>query len=51
VLYWITRIWFLAQRGQLDDDPVVFALKDRVSLLSGAVTVALLILASRNISS
>ena len=29
------RIWLLAQRGQLHDDPVAFALKDRVSLLLG----------------
>jgi 4-hydroxybenzoate polyprenyltransferase len=28
-LYWITRIWFLAHRGRMHDDPVVFALKDR----------------------
>jgi 4-hydroxybenzoate polyprenyltransferase len=46
VLYWITRIWFLAQRGQLDDDPVVFAMEDRVSLLAGAATVAVFALAS-----
>jgi 4-hydroxybenzoate polyprenyltransferase len=29
------RIWLLSQRGQLLDDPVAFALKDRVSLLLG----------------
>ncbi len=26
--YWITRLWFFAHRGALDDDPVVFALRD-----------------------
>jgi hypothetical protein len=31
----IGRIWLLSQRGQLGDDPVAFALKDRVSLLLG----------------
>src|SRR5262249_24828303 len=31
----IGRIWLLSQRGQLRDDPVAFALKDRVSLLLG----------------
>jgi 4-hydroxybenzoate polyprenyltransferase len=31
----IGRIWLLCQRGQLRDDPVAFALKDRVSLLLG----------------
>lgn len=28
---WILRIWLRAHRGTLHDDPVVFALKDRVS--------------------
>jgi hypothetical protein len=32
MLYWISRIWLLASRGQMDDDPVVFAIKDRISL-------------------
>jgi len=34
---WIARIWLLAQRGELDDDPVAFAVKDPPSLLLGAV--------------
>lgn len=37
VLYWITRLWLLANRGQLDDDPVVFTLRDRTSLALGLV--------------
>ena len=43
MLYWISRVWMKAQRGRMHDDPVVFALKDRVSLAVGllaAVTVA-----------
>ena len=43
MLYWISRVWMKAQRGRMHDDPVVFALKDRVSLAIGllaAVTVA-----------
>jgi hypothetical protein len=31
------RVWLLCQRGTLQDDPVAFALKDRVSLLLGLV--------------
>lgn len=31
LLYWITRLWFIAHRGELEDDPIVFALKDKVS--------------------
>lgn len=34
---WISRIWLLSQRGELDDDPVAFALKDQQSLLLGGV--------------
>lgn len=32
---WIARIWLVGQRGQLDDDPVAFAMKDRLSILMG----------------
>lgn len=35
LLYWVSRILILASRGQLHDDPVVFALTDRISLLTG----------------
>ena len=34
-LFWITRTIILANRGTIHDDPVVFALKDRVSLFCG----------------
>lgn len=37
LLYWISRVWFLANRRQLDDDPVVFALRDRISRLVAIV--------------
>lgn len=30
---WFMRIWLVAVRGQLNDDPVLFAVKDKVSLL------------------
>ena len=31
LLYWIARAWLLAARGLVQDDPVTFALRDRVS--------------------
>jgi 4-hydroxybenzoate polyprenyltransferase len=34
------RIWLLCQRGQLRDDPVAFALKDRISVGLGALMAA-----------
>jgi 4-hydroxybenzoate polyprenyltransferase/phosphoserine phosphatase len=43
---WLGRIWLLSQRGQLDDDPVAFALKDRVSLALGAVLAMAYLLAA-----
>lgn len=45
LLYWISRIWLLARRGQLHDDPVLFAVRDRVSYLVGALITAVLLLA------
>ncbi len=33
---WVGRIWLLAHRGELDDDPVAFAVRDRWSLALGA---------------
>jgi len=32
---WVGRIWLLAQRGEMKDDPVSFALRDRLSLILG----------------
>jgi 4-hydroxybenzoate polyprenyltransferase len=43
LLYWLNRVWLLASRGELDDDPVVFALRDRISLAVGAGVLALAI--------
>lgn len=31
-LYWVSRMWMQAQRGNMHDDPVLFALRDRYSL-------------------
>ena len=29
LLYWISRMWVKAHRGEMHDDPVLFALSDR----------------------
>jgi 4-hydroxybenzoate polyprenyltransferase/phosphoserine phosphatase len=31
MLYWISRIWFVAFHGHMHDDPILFAFKDNVS--------------------
>lgn len=44
MLYWISRVWLLTSRGRMHDDPVVFALSDRVSLLTfGLIAMVVLI--------
>jgi 4-hydroxybenzoate polyprenyltransferase len=45
VLLWITRLWFLAGRGELDEDPVLFAVKDPWSLSLGALCGVVILLA------
>ncbi|MEE4671624.1 UbiA family prenyltransferase [Pseudomonas alliivorans] len=37
LLFWITRIWMLTHRGLMNDDPVVFAIRDRISQGIGAL--------------
>ena len=45
LLYWISRIWLLAARGQMHDDPVLFAVKDSTSYYVAAAGVLVLALA------
>jgi len=33
MLFWISRVWMLTARGHMHDDPIVFALRDRISLV------------------
>lgn len=46
MLYWISRVWLKTGRGEMRDDPVVFALVDRGSryVVAGIVAVVLLAL-------
>ncbi len=45
LLYLIMRVWLLARRGQLNEDPVVFFIEDRVSQLLCVAALVLLWLA------
>ena len=49
LIYWISRVWILAHRGELDDDPLVFAVKDRVSWLACAVSLVIFTLATTDL--
>jgi 4-hydroxybenzoate polyprenyltransferase len=46
LLYWLGRVWLLAGRGQMQEDPVRFALKDPTSLACG-VLITCIALAAR----
>ncbi|MEQ1698341.1 MAG: UbiA family prenyltransferase [Hyphomicrobiaceae bacterium] len=46
VFLWTLRIWLLSHRGELDDDPVAFALKDPSSLFIGLLVLAVFGLAT-----
>ena len=46
MLYWISRIWMETHRGNMHDDPLVYALKDRISLLTGLAAGVVLYLAT-----
>jgi 4-hydroxybenzoate polyprenyltransferase/phosphoserine phosphatase len=37
LLYWITRAWMITHRGWMHEDPVVFAIKDRNSILTAVL--------------
>jgi 4-hydroxybenzoate polyprenyltransferase len=47
LLFWVSRIWLLAHRGEVQSDPIVFAIRDRVSYAVAAAMAVILLAASR----
>lgn len=45
LLLWLMQLWLLASRGQLDEDPVIYAITDKRSLLLGVVVVGVILAA------
>lgn len=45
LLYWLGRLWLLAGRNEINDDPVVFAIKDKKSWFAGIAFVVTLLMA------
>lgn len=45
VAYWIARVWMLAGRGQMSDDPVTFAMRDPATYVLLGLTALTLLLA------
>ncbi len=46
MLFWISWVWLKAHHGQMHDDPIIFALKDRASLIVGLLLAAVFISAT-----
>lgn len=44
MLFWVSWMWMKAHRGKMHDDPLVFAVKDKASLLAGAAFAAVLMI-------
>lgn len=45
MLLWISQLWLLAARGELNEDPVVYAITDKRSLLMGVLAAAVVFFA------
>lgn len=43
LMYWINRIWMMARRGEVEGDPVAFAIRDRRSIMVGGAMGAIFI--------
>lgn len=46
LLYWITRVWLLAHRGEMDEDPILFMVKDPACYVVGVVVAVVIIAAT-----
>lgn len=45
ILYWISHMWLLAFRGQMNEDPVLFAIRDKTSYIVSLFVITSLYLA------
>lgn len=43
MLLWVSQLWLLASRAELNEDPVVYAITDKRSLLLGALVVLIVL--------
>jgi 4-hydroxybenzoate polyprenyltransferase len=47
VLYWVSRLWLRARRGEVHEDPLLFALTDRATWVVAALGSAVVLAAAR----
>ncbi len=45
LLYWIGRIWLITARGNMHEDPIVFAIRDKISLIIASLCAVVLLAA------
>ena len=46
LLFWVSWVWLKANRGEMHDDPIIFAVTDRASLLVLALTAIVFVYAA-----
>ncbi len=46
MVFWVSWLWLRAHRGEMHDDPLIFAVKDKISFVSGILFVGFLLLGS-----
>lgn len=47
-LYWVSRVWMIAGRGEMNEDPLLFALKDRATHVLMVIATLILLVASQS---
>ncbi len=50
LVIWIIWLWLKAHRGEMHDDPIIFAIKDKISIFSGLFFALFLFFGTLNIS-
>jgi 4-hydroxybenzoate polyprenyltransferase len=48
VLYWICRIWMLAHRGEMNEDPILFTIRDPLTYWLGMAAFVILLVATKD---
>jgi 4-hydroxybenzoate polyprenyltransferase len=51
MLFWVSWVWMKAHRGEMHDDPIVFAIKDKASLAVAALIAISFVLATKGLGS
>lgn len=49
-LYWIAHVWFIANRNEMHDDPIIFAAKDKTSYIVFGIIFIIILLSMSHIS-